>query len=94
MCGGGGDEAASACKTWFQPGPRPVRDAFNHAGVYSSRVDTKPQCFNEGATTATTSLTIEPPGALRFLPAVALVTAMAYILQSSVPAAIAIISEW
>ena len=26
-------EEASAFKTWFQPGPRPARDAFNHGGV-------------------------------------------------------------
>ena len=27
-------EEARVFETWFQPGPRPARDAFNH-GVYS-----------------------------------------------------------
>ena len=31
-------EEANAFKTWFQPGPRPVQDAFNRGGFMNQDV--------------------------------------------------------
>ena len=31
-------EEASAIKTWFHPGPRPARDAFNHGGLINQEL--------------------------------------------------------
>ena len=39
-------EEASALKTWFQPGPRPARDAFNHRGFINQELTLNPKTLN------------------------------------------------
>ena len=36
-------EEASAFETWFQPGPRPARDAFDHGGFIHQELTLSPK---------------------------------------------------